>query len=475
MTDLTISNVINISVATPGQGVGAYNTSNLAIFTAELPAGTFGNDGFKIYLEPTEVATDFGSDSDTYKMALGIFSPQPNILAGGGYLVIIEMTNEIQTMTPDAVPASGTFVMNYDGNATAALNWDDTPAVIQTALRLLEGLEQCVVTGTMGTVITITMHGTEADAPLITISANSVQDSGAGAVTLAIAETAEGETIAEAITRTSSLVQYFGLMATEIESQVDMLAAAAVVQALNKIYFVVSKTAADADPAGKLDLLRSGGFTQTRGLLYIYNGLEIDALVMMASYAGRALSTNFNGARTTQTMHLKDLSGVQPDSGVTQTILTKCATAGVDVYVSIQGVSKVFCSGGNEFFDDIYNLQWLVGALSVAGFNVLATVSTKVPQTENGLSLLKSAYRKVLESGITNGYLAPGTWNSPTTFGNSADLLDNVTQRGYYLYTLPIAQQSTADREARNAPLVQIAAKYAGANHSSSVVVNINK
>ncbi len=373
--ELQLTNVINISVSEAQAGISAYNTSNLAIFTSDTPGGGFGSDGYKIYLEPVEVGVDFGTGSDTYLEALAVFSQQPNILAGRGYLVVI---------------------------------------------------------------------------PLVA-----------------------SETLAVAIARTKDLVQYFGIMSTIIESQVDMLAAAAVVQALNKVAFFVQKASASIETGGSLDLLRSGGFTKSRGLYY-GSSADVDALVMMASYAGRALSVDFSGSNTTITMHLKDLTGVQPDPSMTQTLLNKAIAAGADTYPSLQGVAKVFCSGENNFYDQVYNLGWLVGALQVAGFNFLAQSSTKIPQTENGMDGLKGAYRNVCEQAVSCQYVAPGTWNSPVTFGKQADLYANILQLGYYIYSTPIAQQSQVDRAARQAPLVQIAIKEAGAIQSSSVIVNIN-
>jgi len=195
---------------------------------------------------------------------------------------------------------------------------------------------------------------------------------------------------------------------------------------------------------------------------------------MQAAYAGRGLSTAFSGSNTTQTQHLKDLVGIQPDAGMTQTILNKCKTAGADVYASIQGVPKTFTSGANDFFDQVYNLQWFVGALQVAGFNALAQSSTKLPQTEQGISVLKAAYGSVAQQGVANGYLAPGTWNSPDTFGVLQDFLRNIEEVGFYIYSSPIATQSAADREAREAPLIQIAVKESGAVHSSAVIINVN-
>lgn len=471
--DLNINNVINISVAASQSGVGAYNTSNLALFTNDPYEASFGSDGYKLYLGPTDVATDFGTDSDTYKMANAIFSQQPNILANGGYLAVITRIVESQTVIFDGVAVSGVYRLNYGFLPTADIAFDATIAEVQVALRLITGLEKVVVTGVAQN-YSISFADVEGDISLLTVTDNTMVDGAAGAVTPDIAEVTGGETIGEAITRTSDLIQYFGIISSEMVSETDGLAAAAIVQAMNKIFGVVSRTAADVEVDGYLDLLQQGSFSQTRGLFY---GTDTDtkAVVMLASYFGRALSTNFSGSNTTQTMHLKDLTGVLPDPTMDQTLLNKCQLAGADVYANVQGVPKTFTSGENEFFDDVYNLLWCAGALEVAGFNYLATTSTKIPQTEPGMDGLKGAYRKVCEQGISNKFLAAGVWNSPDTFGNQVDFYDNISQRGYYIYSTPIAQQAPSERETRVAPLIQIAMKYAGAIHSSTVIVNINK
>ncbi len=281
------------------------------------------------------------------------------------------------------------------------------------------------------------------------------------------------ETTAAAISRTSSLIEYFGVMSTRIEAQADMLAAAAVIQTVNKIGFFVQKAAASIDTSGSLDLLRTGSLWKSRGLYY-GSTADLDAVVMQAAFAGRGLSTNFTGSNTTATMHLKDLIGVQPDPSMTQTLYAKAKAAGADVYASVQGVPKVLESGANKYFDQVYNLGWFVGALQVNGFNYLATTSTKVTQTEQGMDGLKGAYRQICDQAVANAYSAPGAWTSPTTFGSQADLLANVQQFGYYIYSAPVAKQLQSDREARVAPLVQIALKEAGAIHSSTVIVNVN-
>jgi len=372
---LALTNVITISVAAVGVGINAYNTSNLALFTSETPDPVFSS-GYKIYLEPTEVGDDFGTTTTTYAMANAVFSQQPNILAGGGSLIVIPLTSS--------------------------------------------------------------------------------------------------ETLDHAITRAKALVQFFGVMSTEIESDADTQAAAAVIQALNKVGFFVQRSAATlVATTGILSKITEGGYTQSRPLYY---GTDTDkkAVTMQAAYAGRALSVNFSGSNTTQTMNLKSLTGVVADPTLTQTQQDLATIAGADTYPSLQGVAKVLCSGANSFFDQVYNLQWIVGALGVAGFNYLAQTATKLPQTEAGMDGLKGAYRAVLKQGVTNQYMAPGTWNSATTFGVQQDLYDNIAQTGFYLYSAPIASQLQVDRAARKAPLVQIALKEAGALQSSSVIINVN-
>lgn len=281
------------------------------------------------------------------------------------------------------------------------------------------------------------------------------------------------ETLADAINRTASLVQYFGILSTKDYDATEVSDAAAVVQTMNKMMFVVSNSAADIAAAGSFHDISEAGYDKTRCLAYLSDTTE-PAKVMAAAYAGRALSTQFEASNTTQTMHLKDLIGVVADPTMTQTQLNLCQDCGADAYVNIAGVAKTFTSGANGFFDQVYNRCWFLGALEVAGFNALAKVSTKVPQTEPGMTILKGAYRLVCERGIRNGYLAPGAWNSADRFGDVEAMLRNIEEVGYYIYSLPVNQQAQTEREARKAPVVQIAVKEAGAIHSSNVIVYIN-
>ncbi|MDR1941238.1 MAG: DUF3383 domain-containing protein [Endomicrobium sp.] len=295
----------------------------------------------------------------------------------------------------------------------------------------------------------------------------------AGNGKLIIAPLIEGEGLAAAIVRLKSLVSFCAIMTTTA-SDVLTDGAAAYVQAQNNmILYTVSNNAEDIAVGGNFDLIRQAGFTKTRCLSYL-SATTTEAKLFMAAYVGRAHSVNFSGDNTTITMHLKDLAGILPDPTMTQTQLTLAQNAGADTYVNIAGVSKVFTSGKNEYWDAVYNLTWLVLALQTAGFNTFAQTSTKITQTENGADILKGNLRKILEQGATSGYLAAGTWTRSDTFGNQEALLRNISEYGYYIYTQPINQQPAADRDERIAPLVQIAVKAAGAMHKGNIMIYVN-
>ena len=369
---IDISNVVTISVSQAPAGLSDFQINNLLILTKEVAVVSPGN--FGVYLNPTDVGTDWGTSSEAYAMANLIFSQQPNIITGGGSLII--------------------------------------------------------------------------------------------------ANQGSSETLAEAIARLEPLVFFGGVLwAGYAPTDAQILAAGAVVQPLRKMLFASSYLAASVDTGEIFDDVKTAGYTYVRCLLYTISAQA--ARYMAAAYAGRAMSTDFSGSLTTATMHMKELVGVLPDPSITQAILNKCKTVGADVYINIGGLSKVFCTGGNTYYDSVYNLTWLVFALQVAGFNAIATTSTKLPQTETGMAVLRGAYLNVLTQAVVNGYSAPGTWNGAIPFGSPAVFSRNVAQLGFYLYSAPVSTQSQTDRLARKAPLVQIAVKEAGAIQSSSVIVNV--
>lgn len=376
MSQLSITNVVNITVATPPVGLADYKINNLAIFTKETQVDSSDTFDYRAYASPQDVLADWGINSEVYAMAVAIFSQSPNILSGDGQLLIFPMESS-------------------------------------------ETLEEAIIAG--------------------------------------------------------STMAYFGgiLYAGYAPSDEELIDAAQLCNSIKKLVFVSSFLASSLQASGVIKEITDQSLTFARCLLYTLGATQ--ARLFAAAYASRLMSTDFEGSNTTSTMQMKDLVGIPVDTGITQTIANTCEEVGADFFANIAGLPKVFSTGGNDYSDNVYNLMWLAFALEVAGFNAIATVGTKIPQTEVGMSVLKGAYENVLIQGTRNGFIAPGRWNSSDLFGNVADLRANVLEQGWYIYSQPVVDQSQAEREEREAPLIQIAVKYAGAIHKSDVIVFVNR
>ena len=470
--NLDISNVVSVAEAATPAGLGPFNTGNIAYFTHEAYGESFGNDPYKIYLNASEVAADFGSDSITADMASANFSQAPNNLTAGGYLAVIPLIPAAVKITFSAVPDSGNFSFYYgtDTSKTSGdIAYNATASAVQTAARTIPALAKAVVTGDFENGFVISTPGDVS--PSLTISASTLKQS-TDDVTATF--TSQGiESIGAAITRTKPLLQYVHTLTTRILSQDELInSAAPAIQPEYKMGYFPGTDVADIEVGGKLDLLRSGSFSKTRGLYY---GLsERGALLYAAAYASRGASVNFSGSNTTITMNLKDLAGVPVDTTITQTIKNKAEAAGADIYCSIEGLSKVLSFGANQYYDQVFNKIWFLKKIQIDCFNYLAMTSSKIPQTEAGADGFDNVCRKVCAQAIINGFGAPGEWTIADTFGDPETFKRNINELGYYVYHTPLANQSAAERQSRKLPLCQVALKEAGAVHSASILVYVN-
>lgn len=291
-----------------------------------------------------------------------------------------------------------------------------------------------------------------------------------------------GETVRAAVARLGQSVFYYGvLIDNEMAgpSATEFAALVADLHALGKLFGYCSSNANDLQPGSPLDLVRQASEFRGRMMYYgnaLKNGAGAQQTQMFAAaYLGRGLSVDFTGVGTAITMHGKPLVGITPDQTVGQTQLALAQAAGIDVYVLI-GTPMVFTSGANQWFDQVYNDDWFSQTLQVAGFNYLIPTAFKIPQTEDGMNGLKSAYRAACEQAKTAGVIAPGKWTGPIPAGvPQALFLSNILNVGYFVFSAPVADQAPSDRSARKAPLVQIAAKLAGAIQKSNVLVQMQQ
>lgn len=481
--NLSPSNIINVSVLGTPQGLAVPNLNTVALISSEVPVW-YGLQDFAIYKDPTSVAQDWFSGSKAAALASAFFAQTPNPLQTQGYLVIIPRLQGIPIFASVTIQninfqaaASGT-----SGNSTTiayttgAIAGSEVVTVIGTAIsvQIASGVTTAAqiaaaiaASAPAAALVTTSIYGDSSAKQTASVAPTSLTGGSIGGL----------EPIHVTMLRVANEISYFGVIIDDVVAA-PFTTLPAFIQGQDKMLFIATADKAQIQSNGLLGGLAAKGFTQIRGLYY-NNTAAQDTINFAAAYASRALSSDFTGSLTASTMNMKQLVGVSPDNTLTQTDLNTAQATGIDIYppFGFQGLTstaRLYTSGANTFFDQIYNQFWVKFALQVAGFNYLQQTNTKIPQTETGMDGLKNAYRQVCKQAVTNGISAPGSWTSSDVFGDPANLIRSVGDIGFYVYSLPVTQQLPADRQARKAPLVQIALKMAGAIHTSNVIVQVN-
>lgn len=489
MSELSISNVIRVTVQGVQRSRTPKNVNDVALFTPEQPNNLLES---MYVIEPSDVAEAYGSNSLTYKMALNVFAQDANLISGRGGLVIIPMQNAV-----NATPASfasgsinskaiaefklvnnGALKITENGNLVelSGLNFTKCSTVEDIA-KVLQNATNAVKISVVGSTIVFTSEKLGSSSSVVLSSGTSGTDIAAASYLNVTAGSTtagtdgSGETLAEAITRTYNRIAYAGVMCAKYMTDDEVTAANSVVMANDLIF--VNVWYSSQDILGACDTIRQASQNRCRCLVYT-NGYE-DAKLMMAAYVGRGFCENFEGSSVSQTMNLKTLNNVLPDNGISQTDYNNAGTAGVDLYVSYEGDPSVKSNGANDYFDVVYEKLALKFYAQVGLYNALKTTGTKIPQTEAGVAVLKNALGNVFRQFVRNGVLAPGKWNSAQTFGDPETFRDNIANQGWYVYSIPIAMQSQSEREERVAPYIQGACKMSGAIHSADVLIVVEE
>lgn len=281
------------------------------------------------------------------------------------------------------------------------------------------------------------------------------------------------ERLINAIQRTRAQLYYHMVIPCLTLGDDEILAASNYIETETMMLAIADNALDSCDDGNLFSRICNRSNHKTRCFAYFADDIQ-DARNMASAYCGRALCVNFEGSGTTLSMQLKALATIEPDPNITETLFQKAKKVGADLYCSIYGVNSAISNGANEFFDNVYNDNWLYVALQVAGFNALRYANTKIPQTNIGIDALVTAYKRVLEQGVKNGAFAPGEWTLSYPFGDPELFAQNVRTFGYYVYPEPLAEQSQEARDSRQAPFISMACKRAGAIHSSAVTVYIN-
>ena len=493
MQGLSVSRVVNVQVNFTPQAAAQQRFDTLLIMgdTGVVDAG----EGIREYNTIEDVVGDFGTTAPEYLAASLFFGqvPQPSVLfigtwarvptkgrLTGGPLAPTEMLLSNWTGI-----TTGGFTVSMDGGAPVhvgglnfalATNLNMVASTIQTALVALVPGATFVWNGQQF-IMTSGTAGTNSSVGFATAPTSGTDISAMLHMTAALAErTASGlaaETPVAALARVDGRGWYAASFAASVPlTDPQHLACSAYIEAASDkhVYGATTAEAITLDPTNTTDLASQAMLADYMRTVLQYS---ITNLYAICSFFGRVLTVNFEGSNTTITAKFKVQPGVTPEL-LTGAQASTLAQKRCNVYVQYNNQTSIVQEGvmsGRAYWDEIHGLDWLANRIQNDMWNLLYQ-SPKVPQTNPGVHMLVNTADGGLSQGVINGLIAPGVWNAP---GFGTLQYGNYLANGWYTFANSVDTQDQADREARIAPLIQIAVKLAGAVHFANVVINVNR
>lgn len=494
---LSVSDIVNVQVNMAPIAAAVRNFGTLLIL-GDTPGVIDVSERMRQYTNITGVANDFGTTAPEYAAALLFFgqTPQPSILyigrwastATAGLLHGGPLTVAQQALVNFTNTTNGGFSISIDGTVQniTGLNLASSTNLNGVASRVTAKLQAgatCawnsvysrfdIISGTTGTSSAVGF----ATAPGSGTDVRALFNIATGQGGTAVAGIAAEPLVSGVSTLLSMSNDWYGLQTVASVAgsivNADRLAVAALIEAstVSRVYGITTSdplTMSAVDTTNIAYQLKALGYKRT---FTTYSSTTPHAV---SSIFGRAFTVDFTGANTTITLKFKQEPGVVPET------LTESQAAALDanncnVFTYYNNNTAILQQGkmaNGFFFDEVHGTDWLQNAVQTAVFNLLYASSTKIPQTDAGVSQIMSVVSQELAQAVTNGLVAPGVWSAPG-FGalNTGDTLT----KGYYCYAAPVSSQSAADRQARKAPVIQCAIKLAGAIHFSNVIINVNR
>lgn len=440
----------------------------------------------RTYGDADAVSADWGATAEVTLLANSYFSQSPKPTT---FMVGIRFESDVSAqIIGGTVPTTelatfqaitdGSLAISIDGVPAAlsgmsfasATSMDDVASVIQAALRA-----EAVGGYTVATCIYDTDHfeitsGTTG----ATSTMSYLSSTGAGTDISTLLKMEQGTGIkadgidAETISATLSALEevnsgWYGFAFTKevrdnvvINTEDAVDAAATWAEARVKVFFTTTNDELALNSASTTDIAYKLAQKSLSRTCMIFSNYPSE--YPEASIAGRAFSVDFTAGNPSITLKFKQLPGITvEDISYSQKLALDAKNC--NAFISVAGnfmLSEGVVSSG-RFFDEVHGLDWLQDAIQTNVFGSLYT-SRKVPYTDAGIQILAQSVRNALAEGVTAGLLAPGT-----------DINGNFLSEGYTVITVPEAQVSQSDKEARIYKGISFTALGAGAIHGVTV------
>jgi hypothetical protein len=490
--NLPVSRVVNVTILTSPIFPARRGFGLLLILgsSATLPL----HERSREYAGIDEVAADFSTTSEEYIAANVFFqqSPNPHVLRIGRRFIVAtngEMyggASPTKTLATWTAITTGSFKIGMDAVApvnvtaisfAAAGNLNAVASIIQTAVRaanagfaaatvIYDGTRFIIRSGTTGVASTVTFasptgSGVDISAMLAATAATGARVTTGSAI----------EDMPTALQKQQDYnTEWYGVVATKETSDSDIQALATWVNSRIKIGGYTTSNPAAYDSTSTTDL---GYLLFNAGIRRVIGMFDDNDPYAIVSAIARAFAVDFNANNSTITLKFKTLPGETPTT-LTTTQANALDAKNINYYERF-GDSAMFAEStmaDGTFFDEVHGLDWLQNAVETNVFGFLYTRTTKVPQTDRGMVLIRQQIEAACKEGVNNGLLAPGKWTGDE-FGtlHTGDYL----KTGYYVYNGSVDDQNQSDREARLAPPFQVAAKGAGAIHGVNITISFNR
>lgn len=497
----SINNVINVTLLEEGRSAARDNINVCAIMTSQTGVLSTA-ERWRAYKTPSAVEQDFGASSVTAAFANAFFGTSPNPVSAGGTLIIGFWNAAGETLPATSGMLRGaeisqavvlpalrqvddwSFIIDVDGtghevtgiDGSTAATIADVVAQIQAAITpevalvSFNGTRIVIASPAAGAASVVGYPEPASEGTFIGDLLAIASGSGAVKTDGRAAAPVAPETQLEALSALKAQVNVKGVAFIDkiLDAQIPLVASWAKANAVIVYETFTGDEALQVDPLNPAWAVTLASQSNFR-MLYSKAGNR----KLAVSYMARTHTVNFNGERTAITLHLKTLN--VPAEDYSQTEIDKAKRVGLDIYTTIKDVPCVLTSGANDFVDNVYNLMAYVDAVQTDSFNLLKTTPTKVPQTYYGVDQLEDCAEKTTRGFVRSGVFSPGSWTLPDFFGDRDMFMRNIEQNGFYVLAGDLADQSTADRQERKSPVLQIAVKNAGAIHSEDIIINFNK
>lgn len=382
------------------------------------------------------VSDGFATDSPEYLAARAMLSQQPHperIAVGRA----ANKPTQVYTLSVATVRNSYAYTVAVKGEGVTATTASFTSDASATDGEIVVGLVAAInaVTGNnyiaAGAASPFTVTG-DAAGEWFSLSVNPAD--------LSIAQTHADPGIAADLTAISLENDDWYMLCTLYNSNAYVLAGAAYIEAVKKMYLPdVNESAAITTAVGNSDTLDDLGtlnYARTAGMYH-----QEPAAMAAAGWMGRVLPLDPGS----ETWKFKTIAGLAPTT-LTATQRTNLVNRAANFYQTVAGVSitQEGTTSDGDFIDVQRFIDWLEDDMTKSVFEALAGAN-KIPYTDAGVAIIEARVRGSLRRGINRGGLA----EDPAP-----------------VVTVPlVASVASGDRALRLLPDVKFSATLAGAIH----------